>query len=125
MTWYPRARRVIRQANIGGMNKTEIAYQAGLDLRFRVGEILYYEYEAITLKLGHDLRYTPDFFVLNKAGEVEFHETKGNWIEEDSLVKIKAATSKFPMFRFIMAKREGRGQDYALKEFQPMGGVCI
>jgi hypothetical protein len=123
VTWYPRARRVIRQANIGGMNKTEIAYQAVLDLRWRVGEILYYEYEAVTLKIGHDLRYTPDFLVLNKAGEIEFHETKWAVMQEDSIVKIRAAATKWPFFRFIIAKRQDSGQNFELKEMLPMAGA--
>lgn len=86
------------------MNKLESDYSQLLDHRKRTGEILDWRFEAITLKLGFDTRYTPDFMVINCKCEIEFHETKG-FMRDDANVKIKIAAGMFP-FRFILVKKE-------------------
>ena len=48
----------------GQMNKTERSYRDHLELLKKSGEILDYQYEPETLKLGPDCRYTPDYRVL-------------------------------------------------------------
>lgn len=60
----------------GQMNKTETAYRDHLRALKAAGEVLDFRFEAITLKLAQDLRYTPDFFVLKPDGSIEFHEVK-------------------------------------------------
>ena len=62
----------------GQMNKTETAYRDHLRALKAAGEVLDFRFEAITLKLAQDLRYTPDFFVLKPDGSIEFHEVKGS-----------------------------------------------
>lgn len=96
----------------GVMNGTESDYAALLEIRKRAGgDIEWYAYEAITLKLGEDARYTPDFVVMRHDGTIELHETKGHW-EEAALVRIKVAAALFP-FRFIaqqkIPKKDGGG----------------
>lgn len=86
------------------MNKTEARYAALLEIRKRVGEIAWYAFEGITLKLGEDCRYTPDFAVMLTCGEMEMHETKG-FFRDDAKVKIKVAAKMFP-FRFYLARWE-------------------
>lgn len=94
-----RARAVITQTH---MNKTEERYAWLLEGRKQAGEIQRYEFEKITLKLGADCRYTPDFYVVNRESEVEFHEVKG-FFRDDAKVKIKVAAENFP-FRFFLAQ---------------------
>ena len=84
----------------GKMNKTEQAYAEGLTGRKMRGEILWFAYEAFTLKLGETgVRYTPDFAVMLPDGMIEFHEVKGRWTTE-ARMRIMLAADKFP-FRFV------------------------
>lgn len=95
----------------GVMNKTEQRYAESLEARRIAGEIEWYAYEGITLKLGKECRYTPDFVVMTSDGYLECHETKGFWAEA-AKVRIKVAAEKFP-FRFVAmrarAKKDGGG----------------
>jgi hypothetical protein len=95
----------------GEMNKTEAAYDSHLwDMR-RTGEVLWYKFEGIKLRLADNTFYTPDFAVLLADRALEMHETKGFW-EDDARVKIKVAASLYP-FRFKAlkprAKKNGGG----------------
>ena len=99
----------------GVRNKTEAAYEAQLLLELRAGAILWYRFEGITLKLGADCRYTPDFFVMKPSGELECHEVKGYWTD-DAKVKVRVAASMFP-FAFIVVTKENGG--FKLEEVQP------
>lgn len=90
------------------MNKTEEAYSQVLEAERRQSYIRSWAFEAVTLKLADDCRYTPDFMVINATDEVEFHETKG-WERDDSKVKRRvAASTVFPFFRFFLV-RKGKG----------------
>ena len=86
-------------------NKTEAEYRDRLRVREIAGEIAWFAYEAITLKLAPDTRYTPDFAVMLASGELEFHETKGGFVRDDARVKLKVAAAMFP-FRFYLAQKE-------------------
>ncbi len=85
-----------------GMNKLEARFADLLEARRKDGLIREWRYEAVTLKLADDTRYTPDFFVVRSDGMVEFYETKG-FFREDAAVKIKVAARQFP-FRFKLVK---------------------
>jgi hypothetical protein len=87
----------------GQMNRTEAAYSELLEARRLAGEIRAWWFEAVTLKLAHDCRYTPDFLVQLADGALECHECKGFW-RDDARVKIKVAADKFP-FRFVAVKK--------------------
>jgi len=93
----------------GVMNKLESAYHELLDDRFRRGEVLWFRYEAITLKLAHDTRLTPDFAVMLADRTLEFHETKGPFAREDSLVKLKCAAEMFPAIFRLVTRDKDRG----------------
>lgn len=90
------------------MNKTEQAYANLLELYKRSGDVFHYGFEELTLKLGNDTRYTPDFFVVKYNGmndrppQIEFHEVKGGFIRDDSRVKFQCARKQFPFFKFKM-----------------------
>lgn len=95
----------------GQMNKTEAAYCEQLELRKRVGEIAWYRFEGIKLRLADNTFYTPDFAVMLTTGEMELHEVKGFWTD-DARVKTKVAADQYP-FRVIgvtkQAKKAGGG----------------
>lgn len=104
----------------GQMNGTEQAYAKLLRDRQTAGEVDWYSFEAINLRLANDTFYKPDFFVMLSNGELEVHEVKGSpgFFTEDAKAKTKIAAEKFP-FRFIVAyprkKRDGGG--WTFQEF--------
>lgn len=81
------------------MNRTEAAYAQRLELRRHDGEIAWFKFEAVKLRLADKTFYTPDFAVMLTDGTLEMHEVKGFW-EDDARVKVKVAASLYP-FRFI------------------------
>jgi hypothetical protein len=80
-------------------NKTEAAYDNYLAVQKQIGEVLWYEFEPMNLRLADKCFFKVDFLVLTKEMILEVHETKGYWTD-DALVKIKAAAEKFP-FKFV------------------------
>lgn len=102
---------------VGQRNKTESAYEALLKDRLHRGEILWYSFEGIKLRLADNTFYTVDFPVLAADGVMEMHEVKGHWVD-DARVKIKVAAAQYP-FRFIavrsLPKKAGGG--WAVEEF--------
>ncbi|HEX7906244.1 MAG TPA: DUF1064 domain-containing protein [Chitinophagaceae bacterium] len=86
----------------GNMNKTEAAYSQHLQNLQKSGEVIWFEFEPINLKLADKCFYRVDFLVMTKTRHLECHEVKGFWTD-DALVKIKTAAAKFP-FRFISVK---------------------
>jgi hypothetical protein len=101
----------------GEMNKTEAAYAQHLRDRQITGEIAWYKFEAIKLRLADNTFYSPDFLVLRADGFIEAHEVKGFW-EDDARVKIKVAASIYP-FQFIAvtARAKKRGGGWEVEEF--------
>lgn len=88
----------------GNMNKTEAAYAKYLEALREAGEVLWFEFEPMNLKLADKCFYRVDFLVMMKSGQLECHEVKGFWTD-DALVKIKTAAAKFP-FRFISVRHK-------------------
>ena len=91
----------------GKMNKTEAAYSTVLDGRKHTGEVAWYAFEPINIRLADKCFYSPDFMVMLSSGEIEIHEVKGFWTD-DALVKIKVAATILP-FKFIAVRLE-KGQ---------------
>lgn len=106
----------------GEMNKTEKEFANHLQRELDHHKILSFVFEPVTLKLAKDLRYTPDFMVHEIDGYITFYEVKGFW-RDDALAKIKMASEKFPMFRFVSVKkrtskeRKEIGSDWEEREF--------
>ena len=93
------------------MNKTEAAYAELLKLRQLDGQIRWWAYEPIKLRLADVTFYTPDFLVQWKGvggSRLQFIEVKGFW-RDDARVKIKVAAELFPMFDFLAVRRDGNG----------------
>ena len=101
----------------GQMNKTESAYCQHLELRKRAGEIAWYRFEGIKLRLADNTFYTPDFAVMLATGEMELHEVKGFWTD-DARVKTKVAADQYP-FRIIgvTVKPKTAGGGWNIEEF--------
>lgn len=89
----------------GEMNKTEKRYSEMLETARQRGDILFWKFEAIKLRLADNTFYNPDFLVIDKSGLVEIHEIKGSKfiIQDDAKVKIKVAAELFPfVFKMII-----------------------
>lgn len=87
---------------VGQMNKTEKAYGDHLEQRKIAGEVAWYKFEGVKLRLADNTFYTPDFAVMLADGQMEMHEVKGHW-QDDARVKIKVASALYP-FHFIAIK---------------------
>ena len=102
----------------GTMNKTEAEYARDvLDIGKAAGEILWYRFEGIKLRLADSTFLTIDFAVLPSSGVLEMHEVKGRW-EDDARAKTKIAADQYP-FRFIavMKKAKKDGGGWNVEEF--------
>jgi len=87
------------------LNKTERTYLAWL----RTLNDLWIGIQCVTLKIGDDCRYTPDFAALDGEG-LRFIDTKATnrktgkpLCQDDALVKMRVAARLFPWARFLIA----------------------
>jgi hypothetical protein len=100
----------------GSMNRTETAYAQYLELQKRAGEVVWFAFDAVKLRLADNTFLSVDFFVMTKACELQAHDVKGSMaiITDDAKVKMKVAGEKFP-FQFFYAipkaKKNGGGWD--------------
>ena len=101
----------------GTRNKLEAEYEQELKLRQAVGQVAWFRFEWLKLRLADNTFYTPDFAVMLASGAMECHEAKGFWTD-DARAKIKIAADMYP-FRFIaikkLPKRDGGG--FSIEEF--------
>jgi hypothetical protein len=115
----PRGKKIYALGRLksGEMNKTEKSYSDHLASRQLAGEIAWFKFEAIKLRLADRTFFEADFFVMLADGTLEVHECKGGPIEDDAAVKTKCAAEIFP-FRFFIVraipKRDGGG--FSLKD---------
>jgi len=98
---------------VGVMNRTEKAFSELLEQHRMASLITAWWFEAVTLRLAHDLRYTPDFMLMEADNTITLVEVKAAFTnkhgdlqltsrDDDSKIKIKTASSLFP-FRFKLA----------------------
>lgn len=117
MGWGKKSFYGLGRLKTGEMNKTESSYEALLKDRLIAGEILWYKFEGLRLKLAGNTFYTPDFVVLNSDCQIEFHEVKGAKaiFQDDAKVKIKVASDIYP-FKFLavfpIPKKNGGGWEF-------------
>lgn len=114
----------VRNANRkrGQMNKTEATYSDHLQALQQSGKIIWWAYEAITLKLAHDTRWTPDFIIQYPDGEVVLHEVKGSKFvfQEASKVRVKVTQTLFPFRVFVVLPRTQKmGGGWDITEINP------
>lgn len=114
----------------GEMNSTELRYSQHLDTRLAVGEILWYRFEAVKLRLADKTYYSSDFAAMLPCGQIELHEVKGTtkrkdssgvkqpkpFIEDDAAVKIKVAAEQYWMFVFKLVFFV-KGEGWRVKEY--------
>ena len=81
------------------MNRWEKAWGERLQLQQQSGEVIWYGWDCISLRLAKGCWYRPDFLVMLADFTLEVHEVKGHW-EDDALVKIKTAAAMYP-YRFL------------------------
>jgi hypothetical protein len=98
--------RALGRLKTGQMNKTEQAYACHLEDRKRLGEVLWYKFEGIKLRLADNTFFTADFAVMLANHELEIHEVKG-FMVDDANVKIKVAADTYPLTFKIIKKAKG------------------
>jgi hypothetical protein len=79
-----------------GMNKTEREWSVMLEARRVAGELLYWSYEPIKVRMADNTFYTPDFLVVLASGAMELHEVKGAFVMDDARLKFKLVAEHFP-----------------------------
>lgn len=80
------------------LNKTERRWLSVLGERGYIPVFI----QDVTLRLGDDCRYTPDFFTPD-LGVYTFWEVKG-FMRDDALVKLKVAARMHSWARFVLVK---------------------
>ena len=98
--------RALGRMKTGQMNRTETAYANYLEGLRHAGQIHWYKFEGLKLRLADNTFYSPDFFVLSRDQMLEAHEVKPRsgrsyFAMDDSKVKIKIAADMYP-FRFLI-----------------------
>jgi len=112
-----KALQALGRLKTGAMNKTEQAYAATLDARRHAGEVAWFKFEGVKLRLADNTFYTPDFAVMLSDGALEMHEVKGYW-QDDARAKIKIAADMYPMrFLAIQAKPKKEGGGWNVEMF--------
>lgn len=86
------------------MNKTEAEWSRMLDARKLAGEIQHWSFEPIKIRLADRTYYEPDFLVVLASGELELHEVKGAFVQDDARVKFKVCAEHFPA-RLVWAQK--------------------
>jgi hypothetical protein len=93
------------------LNKTERAWLSHLRL-------LHYPWigiQCITLKLGYDCRYTPDFTTIGPSGQLQAWETKG-FFRDDAKVKLQVAARLYRWIDFVLViRKDGKWQEQPVK----------
>ena len=103
-----------------GMNKVESKYAQYLDIQKASGAVRWWAFEAVTVKIGNDCRFTPDFLVMAADGSLSFADTKGTikiktgrragqtkpHVEEDAAVKARVLAANFVIPIYFVWQRE-------------------
>ncbi len=98
----------------GQMNKTESAYANHLELLKRAGQVVWYRFEGIKLRLAENCFITVDFAVMYASGQLEMHDVKGSKriFSDDARVKMKVAADAYPfVFKAVYPKPRATGWD--------------
>jgi hypothetical protein len=104
--------RALGRLKPGVMNKTEKRYEDEvLRPRQLAGEIAWYRFEGIKLRLADNTFLEMDFPVMLADGTMELHDAKGAKaiIEDDAAVKMKVAAELYPFVFKIAIPTKGRG----------------
>lgn len=87
----------------------EVNYARYLEWLVNKQQILSWDYETNTFwfdKIKRGVRsYTPDFKIISKQNEIEFHEVKG-WMDSKSITKIKRMAIYHPQVKLIVIDKD-------------------
>lgn len=99
------------------MNKTEARFETEfLKPRLHTHEILWYDFECWSFRIGDDCRYFPDFPAMLSDGEIVLFEVKG-FMQDDALVKLKAVSERYPFkIKVVTAMPAKEGSGWAIKD---------
>jgi len=115
-----RARGRVRK-RAGEMNRTEAAFVEELKRMQTVGEIVWWRWDCLTLRMADRTHYHPDFAVLYADGLLRLIDTKGcttkdgkykPFCEEDATLKMKIVADQFPIviaIAYRLPKKAGGG----------------
>ena len=81
------------------------AYDRYLHGLLLAGDIRQYRYEPMRFNLAPLTTITPDFQVVTKEGQMEYHEVKG-FAREDAMAKLKICARLYPEWKFWLVKRK-------------------
>lgn len=104
---------------VGQLNKTEEAYRQHLEARKFAGEIVWYRFEGIKLRLADNCFLTVDFAVLMSNGLLEMHDCKGckAIFTDDAKVKMKVAAASYPfVFKVAFPVPKSKGGGWIVEE---------
>jgi hypothetical protein len=108
------------------MNKWEGVRAQELELEKRAGEVIWWQFEPMKLRLADGAYYKPDFAVMRwysidgrglSVPVLEFEEVKG-FFREAARVRIKVAAEHYPFkFRVIRRRKVQEGGGWDVEEF--------
>lgn len=100
----PKGMLALGRLKAGAQNKTELAYEEFLKRLVQAGQVAWFKFEGVKLRLADNTFYTPDYAVMLTNGQMEMHEVKGARaiFQDDAKVKVKVAAEIYP-FRFLVA----------------------
>lgn len=93
----------------GQMNKTEAEYAQYLEALKACGEVLWWKFDSVNLRLADNLHYRVDFLVMKSDGALQGHEVKGGHAFDDSIAKLKLAGELYPWPFYLVRKQKGGG----------------
>lgn len=105
----------------GQMNKTEAAYARYLMAQQATGDVLWWAFEGLTLRLGNRCSYTPDFVVQRADRSIELHEVKGARaiFRDDARAKTRISASVFPFRLMAVYPTDSACCAWDIEEFRP------
>lgn len=101
----PKPKKRIRQSSKPLSNKLEA--ECGHYLREKFPHAGVYE-QAITLRLGNGVKYTPDWVVVS-ALQTTVYEVKGKKVWDDSVAKLKVAASLYHFWEWYLIWKDKDG----------------
>jgi hypothetical protein len=99
--------RALGRLKPGERNKTEAAYEAHLKLLMHLGQVLWFRFEGIKLRLADNTFLTVDFAVMTADRVLEMHDVKGGRevFQDDAKAKTKIAADQYPfVFKVVFPK---------------------
>jgi hypothetical protein len=115
-----KAHHMLGRLGVGIMNKTEARFEREMLIPAKErGEITWYAFEGIKLRLAERTYLTVDFFVRRPDLTFEAIDVKGARaiVEEDARVKMKVAAAMFPFsFRLAFPRPRALGGGWLIEE---------